>query len=302
MKCTVFFIDKEVLMLKKFAIAFFAASTALLLSGCHSAAWYQNRAVERARAYLLEHSRDLTQAQIDFVRFNDPILLKAPIYSGAEAGGMTVGLGSELNQICVAWQIPDMPELAMVYGTSNSQMEYWYPERLIRKNFITHKQEFMTAVNNARNYAMSNLVKTLTPLQLNQIRFTAPTLYLTDFPASADPQGTLTPEESAKIEKSRQTALQVSLHGGCADRSEDAGCHLPQRRGSRRGQDLIQPYMLIPRCTVGGSSLLHNAKNPLYGEAKGVQTHGNCERNFKTRRKLLTNIGFCGIMKLYAYD
>ena len=198
-------------MLKKFAITFFAASTALLLSGCHSAAWYQNRAVERARAYLLEHSRDLTQAQIDFVRFNDPILLKAPIYSGAEAGGMTVGLGSELNQICVAWQIPDMPELVMVYGTSNSQMEYWYPERLIRKNFITHKQEFMTAVNNARNYAMSNLVKTLTPLQLNQIRFTAPTLYLTNFPASADPQGTLTPEESAKIEKSRQTALQVSL-------------------------------------------------------------------------------------------
>jgi hypothetical protein len=206
-----FFIDKEVLMLKKFAITFFAASTALLLSGCHSAAWYQNRAVERARAYLLEHSRDLTQAQIDFVRFNDPILLKAPIYSGAEAGGMTVGLGSELNQICVAWQIPDVPELVMVYGTSNSQMEYWYPERLIRKNFITHNQEFMTAVNNARNYAESNLVKTLTPLQLNQIRFTAPTLYLTDFPASADPQGTLTPEESAKIEKSRQTALQVSL-------------------------------------------------------------------------------------------
>lgn len=198
-------------MLKKFILTLLAASAVLLVNGCRSADWNRNRAVERARTYLLEHSRNLNQAQIDFIRFNDPILLKSPIYSGAEEGGMTVGLGSELNQICVTWQVPDIPELLMVYGVSAEDMEYWYPERIIRKNFITHKQEFAAAVNTARNYAVSNLLKELTPVQMNHIRFTPPTVCLTDFATTSDPAANLTKEEAAAAQAALKNALQVSL-------------------------------------------------------------------------------------------
>lgn len=195
-------------MLKEIILA---AGIALLAVGCSSTAQLQDRAVERARNYLLKNSRDLTQAQIDFVRYNDPILLTSPIYSGAESGGMGVGLGSELNQICVAWQIPGITELVMVYGTSDKRMEHWYPERIIRKNFITHKQEFTGAANKARAYAVSNLTGHLTALQLNKVRFTAPTVYVTNFPTAVDPQLKLSETEQQNARKKQQETLQVSL-------------------------------------------------------------------------------------------
>ncbi len=202
-------------MLKKFILAAGVVFSLLSIAGCHSVAWHQERAVARAREYLLEHSRELTQMQIDFIRFNDPILLKSEIYSGAEAGGTTVGLGSELNQICVAWQVPDIPELLMVYGTSDSKMAHWYPERIIRKNFITHKQEFMAAVKTARNYAIANLLKQLTPVQLNRLRFTSPAVCQTNFSTSLDPQLKLTEEELETSFKKQTDGLQMSLVWPC---------------------------------------------------------------------------------------
>ena len=56
------------------------------------------------------------------------------------------------------------------------------------------------------------------------------------------------------------------------------------------------------RGVFGGLGLyfLHIATNRHTEVGKEVQTHSICERTFKTRGKLLTNMGFCGIMKLYA--
>ena len=198
-------------MLKKFYLCLSVLGVILLLNGCHSTAWYQDRAVKRARTYLLERSRDLKQSEIDFIRFSDPVLLRSRIYSGAEDGGMTVGLGSNLSQICVTWQIPGMSELIMVYGISNDRMEDWYPERIIRKAFISHKQEFASAITTARDYAVSNLQKTLTAAQLNNIRFTAPAICQTNFPTASDPQVKLTADEQKKAQEAQKNALQISL-------------------------------------------------------------------------------------------
>lgn len=198
-------------MLKKFYLCLSVLGVILMLNGCHSTAWYQDRAVKRAKTYLLERSKDLKQSEIDFIRFNDPVLLRSRIYSGAEDGGMTVGLGSNLSQICVTWQIPDTPEVIMVYGISNDRMEDWYPERIIRKTFVSHKQEFASAITTARDYAVSNLQKSLTAAQLNNIRFTAPSICQTNFPTASDPQVKLTADEQKKAQKAQKNALQVSL-------------------------------------------------------------------------------------------
>lgn len=48
---------------------------ARLTAGCRSDAYYQDRAVQRARAYLLEHATELSAEQLYFVKFNRPVLL-----------------------------------------------------------------------------------------------------------------------------------------------------------------------------------------------------------------------------------
>ena len=50
---------------------FVSAAAAVLLCGCRSDRYYQARAAERARAYLLENAPELDPQQCSFVRYND---------------------------------------------------------------------------------------------------------------------------------------------------------------------------------------------------------------------------------------
>ena len=112
-------------------------------TGCRSDAYYQNRAVERAREYLLDRALELSAEEKYFVTFNDPVFLTAPIMGDKkfvkEFSGSSPVLTDQLNQICVAWKIPERDEWYLVYGASSGRMDYWYPERLIRKKFASPK-------------------------------------------------------------------------------------------------------------------------------------------------------------------
>ena len=89
-------------------------------------------------------------------------------------------------------------------------MQHWYPERIIRKNFIRSKKEFHAPLLKIRSYAVSNFLKELTPAELNLIRFTYPEVSHTDFPVTADPQVKLSEDELKTAEKILAEGLQVS--------------------------------------------------------------------------------------------
>ena len=82
---------------------------ALGLSGCHSDHYYHNEAVDRARKFLLKNAPELNAEQINFVRFNAPVLLHNPVLG--EFKPMYERLPMELHQVCITWIIPGKDEL-----------------------------------------------------------------------------------------------------------------------------------------------------------------------------------------------
>ena len=57
-----------------------ALLAAVLLAGCRTEAQYEERAVARAREFLLENSPELSVEQRAFVRYNLPVLLVEGIF------------------------------------------------------------------------------------------------------------------------------------------------------------------------------------------------------------------------------
>ena len=157
-----------------------ACAAAVLLCGCHADIYYQNRAIERARAFMLKEAGDLDWKQQEFVRYSDPVILHSHII-GKKGIGSAEQLNSEQRQICVAWQIPGKDELYMVYAASNGRMDYWFPERLIRKRYQVKPAPLARVSALASNYAVNNLYQDLKPEEINAIRFTCPALLITDF-------------------------------------------------------------------------------------------------------------------------
>ncbi|MDD3885580.1 MAG: hypothetical protein PHI35_01765 [Victivallaceae bacterium] len=190
--------------------ALFAVVAALLtLPGCRSDIYYQDRAVERARSFLLENARELTPEQVAYVKFNEPVLLTGVIFG--ESGHMDGVPGNSLHQICVTWRIPGREKLYMVYGVSGGRMALWYPERLIRKNFVRESHPVFNAIEAARKYAVNNLYYALTPRELNSVRFIYPAIVQTDFPYVLDPEGTAPQEEIDKTAAALKAKTQYSM-------------------------------------------------------------------------------------------
>lgn len=164
----------------KMAAAVLAFMLMALFCGCRSDVYYQNRAIEKARAFLLEEAKELDWRQQEFVRYADPVILHSHIIGKVNYAAPEL-LGSESRQICVTWQMPDKKGVYMVYGVSGGRMEYWVPERLIRKEFINVPSPLADSAKAAAGYAISNLSDELTAAELNKIRFSAPALLMTNF-------------------------------------------------------------------------------------------------------------------------
>ncbi len=177
--------------------------------GC-SRVWFENRAVQRARTYLLENSPELTAEQRAFVRYNVPVLLEEQIFGPKGSGA------SDLSQICVTWVIPGCADAYLVFGASDTRMMSWYPNRLIRKRFSNPEKALFTASALARTYALNSLYFELTAHEYNCVRFELPELFRTSFDLPLDPEGNLKPDE---VEE-RRRMLQFSLVWSPRDQTE----------------------------------------------------------------------------------
>ena len=193
-----------------------AAVGAVLCVGCRSDAYYQNRAVERAREYLLDEAKELSAEEKYFVTFNDPVFLTAPIigttgFSTARSIDAPV-LNDQLLQICISWKLPTRDEWYLVYGASNARMDFWYPDRLIRKKFARAEisaLEKATALS--RTYARDNLFDLMSATEQNFIRFHFPAVLETNFEPNFTPTGTEKPEDVEKAKKRAADSTQYSL-------------------------------------------------------------------------------------------
>ena len=197
-------------------IACGAAVCAVLVGGCRSDAYYQNRAVERAREYLLDEAKELTAEEKYFVTFNDPVFLTSPIigtYDFSKERSLDAAiLNDQLLQICISWKLPKRDEWYMVYGASNGRMDFWYPDRLVRKKFAQAKvSELEQATTTSRTYAKNNLFDLMSAAEQNFIRFYFPAVYETKFEPNFNPTGSETPENIEKAKDSAAKMTQYSL-------------------------------------------------------------------------------------------
>ena len=178
------------------------------LCGCRSDIYYQNRAVGRARAFLLKEAKDLDLHQQEFIRYADPVILHSHIL-GKTSYGLYEQLESERRQICVTWQLPEQQGVYMVYGVSGGRMADWQPERVIRKTFVNDASPLAAAVSKAVNYSVNNLAGDLSKVALNKIRFSAPALHITNFEVAVkQPED---PEERAAFAANHAKKVQYSL-------------------------------------------------------------------------------------------
>ena len=50
----------------------------IIFAACNSVDYYRDRAVQRARVFLLEEDRTLNLEQREYVKFNKPVIMAAP--------------------------------------------------------------------------------------------------------------------------------------------------------------------------------------------------------------------------------
>lgn len=185
---------------------------AAVLGGCRSDLYYQDRAVERARKFLLkEKGGELSLAEMNFIRYNTPVLLHAPVLGDISAKGKAEHLSSEFHQICVTWIIPGRKDLYMVFGVSTARMADWQPNRVLVRDYRSHVPLIAAAAAAARSYAQDNLYDQLDDREVSVVRFTFPWLLRTDFGLNFDPKGTLSEAETAKLRAAAGKKIQYSL-------------------------------------------------------------------------------------------
>lgn len=183
-------------------VAFFAALGAVLfLTGCRTEAQYEERAVARAREFLLENSPELSVEQRAFVRYNLPVLLVAGVFGG---DGVAV---SDVSQVCITWLIPGEKDAYLVFGASDGRLQSWYPNRLIRKTFSAPDRSMASAIGAARKYVLNGLYYQLSVHEYNCVRFSNPRVLRTAFELPLDPEGNASAEEIEARKKLTQFSL-----------------------------------------------------------------------------------------------
>ena len=180
-------------MIKKFFTLFLSGLGLILsLCACRTDSFYQHRAADRAREYLLARSPELSAEQVGYVKYTYPVILTSKILSGHSTG---------VQQIIMMWEIPGQDQLYLVCGNSSARMDYWYPNRLIRKNYVLQDSAYTGCVQSSRTYTITNFYRDLSNKELNFVRFTNPEVRESTLPPESL-RDEITPEEAEKAQLS----------------------------------------------------------------------------------------------------
>ena len=180
-------------MTKKFITLFLTGLGLILtLCACHTDSYYQHRAADRAREYLLARSPELSAEQVGYVKYTYPVILTSKVLSGHNTG---------IQQIIMMWEIPGSDKLYLVCGNSSARMDYWYPNRLMHKNYVLADSAFTGCVQSSRTYTITNFYRQLSNKELNFVRFTNPEVRESTIPPE-ELRDEIAPEEAEKAQLS----------------------------------------------------------------------------------------------------
>lgn len=161
-------------------IYFLIVVSALFICGCRTPEYYQDRAVQKARAYLLKNSPQLSFEDSSYIRFNKPVIVHSNIIGGVDS--LTSSrIKSDMNQVQIVWNIPGKSNFFAVWGACSSTMRDFSPERIFVREFEPQDIERENAIKRARTYIIGNLFNLLSVEDYNDLRFRDPEIYYSKF-------------------------------------------------------------------------------------------------------------------------
>ena len=169
--------------MKKIYLLF--AALAALIAGCRTPEYYQDQAVQQARAYLLKNSPQLTFEESSYIRFNKPSIVHSNII-GSTGSLDSSRITSDINQIQIIWNIPGNENFYAVWGVCSSTMRDFSPERIFVRKFHPQDTHRINAVKKARTYIIGNLFSMLSVEDYNELRFREPEIYYSKFELEKD--------------------------------------------------------------------------------------------------------------------
>ena len=155
-------------------------SLIILLSACGTTDYYKDRAVQRARVFLLQEDRILNLEQREYVKFNKPVIMATPIFYKIGTNSATSGT---LSHVCIAWVVPGRKDAHIVFGASDNRLRDWTPNRVLVKRYDKPARHYHKAKRTAILFGVNNFLY-LTTQQLNRIRFEVPETIITDYEVS----------------------------------------------------------------------------------------------------------------------
>lgn len=149
----------------------------IVFTACNSTEYYRDRAVQRARVFLLQEDRTLSLEQREYVKFNKPVIMAAPIFAKISSTSATSGT---LSHVCIAWIVPGSKNAYVVFGASDNRLRDWTPNRVVIKRYDKPAEIYHRAKSAAVHFAVNNFLY-LPFRQINRIRFEIPETIITDY-------------------------------------------------------------------------------------------------------------------------
>lgn len=155
---------------------------------------YRTDAAERARAYALKYSRDLSESDRNFIRYNDPVLMSDLLFSYSQPTFSTLGSGPnrydewgtdktdvyDYMHSAFVWHLPKAGFALVVDGTGERTQRGWTPTQVVYKKFVPENTAFSAAKIKAVNF-IANFFPDLKSSEINEVRFNEPFVAVTDF-------------------------------------------------------------------------------------------------------------------------
>ena len=167
----------------------------LLLAVCAACrSDYTDNAVEKARAYALERTKDLTEPQRNFIRYTTPEIWEDEIFpyepmKFEEYAHLPRNLEDDkpikapyhdFMAASFVWNPPGLGHSVVVIGSGERSMQFWEPLKLIYKSIQPINKAYESARTLAVMYVMNNMLY-LTRTERNRVRFSEAEVMRTDF-------------------------------------------------------------------------------------------------------------------------
>lgn len=152
-------------------------SLIIVFAACSTTDYYRDRAVQRARVFLLQEDRTLNLEQREYVKFNKPVIMAVPIFTKLNSASSTSGT---LSHICIAWVAPGRKDAHVVFGVSDNRLRDWTPNRVIIKRYNRPARIYRAAKSRAVSFGANNFLY-LSSRQINKIRFDVPETIVTNY-------------------------------------------------------------------------------------------------------------------------